>query len=74
MLKDDIGTNAGVIWQTLSNQGKLSVVKLSDITKIEHDQALLALGWLSRENKIEFSKKEGTLYVAIYTPSSDWYY
>lgn len=74
MLKDDIGTNAGKIWQALSNEGKLSLSQLSDITEIEHEQALLALGWLSRENKIVFSRQDGNLYIALFIPSSDWYY
>lgn len=74
MLKNDIGTNAGMVWRTLSSEGELSLNQLSNMTGIEKDLVLLALGWLSRENKIEFSEKDGMLYIVIFSPPSDWYF
>lgn len=75
MLKNDIGTNAGMVWRTLSSvEGSVSLNQLSNMTGIQEDRILLALGWLSRENKIEFSEKEGALYISIFSPPSDWYF
>ncbi len=48
-----IGETAGVVWQTLSEKGPLSMAKIVKAVGQPRDQVMQALGWLARENKIE---------------------
>lgn len=65
MLKNDIGINAGTIWRLLSEKGKLSLKEIIELTEYQEYYILLALGWLSRENKVLFSDKKGILYIEL---------
>ncbi len=64
MKKDQIGFNAGKIWQKLEKD-----LTNTDINKIKRDLKMnsmelgTALGWLARENKITFFPDEKTIYV-----------
>ena len=57
MDKNEIGLNAGKVWQLLSNLKKKSGLKDKDLGA--------ALGWLAREDKIEFEQEEEELYVYL---------
>jgi len=52
MIKDLIGINAGVIWQLLSDRGRLSIRELGEHTCLSSLNLGLAIGWLARENNI----------------------
>jgi len=54
MLKEKIGENAGKIWQALEN-GALTLKSLKKATKLKDADLHLALGWLSREGKLNFA-------------------
>ena len=56
MNRNEIGVNAGKVWQLLSNNEKWSYGLLKRKS---------ALGWLSRENKIEFDQCDEELYVYL---------
>jgi len=67
-----IGTTAGQIWQYLSrNNYTLTAQKFITTTRLKtalgvSDRILhLALGWLSRENKIEIEAAENTFRVSL---------
>jgi len=64
-----IGTNAGIIWNLLSKGGKMNIDKIARVSGLTEKEILIAIGWLSRENKIEFeeSSEEGNehFYVLI---------
>ncbi len=47
-----IGTNAGLVWQALSEAQTLGVKQLKKATKLKDKEVFAALGWLARENKI----------------------
>ena len=74
MLKNDIGINAGIIWQLLSEKGELSIRELGELSNFKESFILLALGWLSREDKIHFFDKNGVLYVTLKHPFSESFY
>lgn len=74
MLKKDIGINAGTIWQYLSEKDRLSIKEIEELTNYKESFILLALGWLSRENKIKFSNDNNNMYVELNTNPSDIYY
>jgi hypothetical protein len=57
---NELGKNAGKIWQTLYNNGTLiSQSKLQRKTSLSDQEFHGAIGWLARENKI---KKIGITY------------
>ena len=65
MIKFDIGVNAGIIWHLLSEKGALTTHQLGKLTGFERQELMLALGWLSRESKVDFSQHGEDLQVAL---------
>lgn len=61
MLRDQIGETAGQIWRTLSKGGPLRLAALKKQVDATDFILHLALGWLAREGKIEFTP-EGRSY------------
>jgi hypothetical protein len=49
-----IGEAAGLVWRTLAAQGPLSYAKLVKATGAPRDAVMQAVGWLAREDKLEF--------------------
>jgi len=74
MYKNDIGINAGVIWRLLSEKGELSIREIGELTNFREAFIYLALGWLSRENKIRFSEKNGVVYAELNQIASEMYF
>ncbi len=64
MIKSNIGTNAGLVWNALNEKGKLTIKELVKATKLNTEKVNMALGWLSRENKVFFEEVDGTLFVS----------
>jgi hypothetical protein len=66
MTNEVIGTNAGLVWNTLNDAGELSIRELKKLTKIKTDKILFAaLGWLAKEDKLIFVEKEDDLSVTL---------
>lgn len=74
MYTNDIRINAGVIWQLLSEKGKLSIREIGELTHFRESFIYFALGWLSKENKICFIEKEGMLYIELKQRVSEFYF
>ncbi len=72
--KDDIGLNAGEIWNLLYVKGALSIKKIGEFTHFREMLIYMSLGWLSRENKVHFFEKDGTTYVALNQSTPEVYY
>ena len=53
-----IGKNAGVIWTLLQGKEKEEVAKLKKESKLSDAELWAAIGWLSRENKLTYSKEK----------------
>ncbi|MBZ4682729.1 MAG: Winged helix-turn-helix domain [Fusobacteriaceae bacterium] len=49
-----IGKNAGIIWQNLADKPKQSISELEKSTKLKRDEVLLAIGWLIKEDKLNY--------------------
>ena len=64
MFNEKIGNNAGLIWSVLEN-GILNVKAVKKATKLNEKDLNLALGWLAREDKVQFNEVEGELFVAL---------
>lgn len=54
MLKIEIGFVAGDIYKLLKEKGSLTLKEIISSIKAEQTTAVMALGWLAREDKIEF--------------------
>ncbi|MGC1404342.1 MAG: winged helix-turn-helix domain-containing protein [Thermodesulfobacteriota bacterium] len=64
-MKETIGEMAGRVWKTLGKKGRVEISKLPQILKEKGDIVYQALGWLAREEKILFHKKEGRTYTSL---------
>ena len=62
------GYNAGKVWQSISNQGKVSIDDLRSETQLSDKELFTSVGWLARENKI---KKENDKYMLDETNLDD---
>ncbi|MDR0429734.1 MAG: winged helix-turn-helix domain-containing protein [Tannerellaceae bacterium] len=61
-----IGNNAGLVWNALSDGGKMSLKNLKKETKIKAEKDLYAaLGWLAKEGKLAFEENEGEWFVSL---------
>jgi hypothetical protein len=61
----NIGNNAGKLWKILDEKGDLKISNLKKITKMDIKDVYLALGWLSREGKLEFFETDNELAVRL---------
>jgi len=60
-----IGETAGEIWRLLSNEGPMSFSAIA--RKTEHPQRVvyMGIGWLAREDKLEFTQTKRGLAVSL---------
>jgi transcription initiation factor IIE alpha subunit len=65
MSTENIGINAGTIWNVLNEKGEMDVKVLKKSTKLSEKDLNMALGWLAREGKIEFNETEENLSVHL---------
>ena len=54
MEKANIGMNAGHVWRRLNGLGLVSVPELARKLRLSDSDTTLAVGWLAREDKIQF--------------------
>jgi hypothetical protein len=64
-MKTRIGEMAGRVWKTLGEKEEVAVSKLPQILKEKGEIVYQALGWLAREDKIDFHKKGGKTFASL---------
>jgi hypothetical protein len=64
-MKDRIGEIAGRIWTILGEKQDLDILKLPKILKEKGEIVYQALGWLAREDKINYHTKEKKTFVSL---------
>ncbi len=64
-MKKKIGEMAGRVWELLGEKEGVDISKLPQILKDKGEIVYQALGWLAREDKIDFHKKEGKTFVSL---------
>ncbi len=75
MIKRDIGSYAGIIWQALRDRGTLTLRQIGELTGFREGIIHLALGWLARENKIRiFDKGNNSISVELNYSIPEIYY
>jgi len=65
MITNEIGINAGRIWNLLNEQGEHSVKDLKKKLKLSERDLNMAIGWLARENNIYQSEKDEVWVVCL---------
>lgn len=65
MNNQELGKNAGLVWQILDNKGEMQINALWDLTELSIVDFYLALGWLARENKVLFYKRGSQKWICL---------
>jgi hypothetical protein len=60
-----LGYAAGKIWQVIDKNKIIKISDLKKITRMDIKDLYLALGWLARENKVQFFEKDRELAVTL---------
>jgi hypothetical protein len=70
---ESIGKAAGVVWSFLrenSSEG-VSFAELKKIKGVKADEALLGVGWLAREGKLQFTGSASKVNVSLVESERD---
>lgn len=59
MDKNVIGMNAGIVWRTMTGHYCWTYEDLKEQTELSDKELWAAIGWLARENQIEFDSSSG---------------
>ena len=62
---EQIIESAGQIYNYLSNKGEVSINKMKKDLSLGDNFAEMGLGWLSREDKIEYTQKAKSVTVKL---------
>lgn len=67
MNKHQIGTNAGIVWNTLQDNAHWTYEDLKTASGLSDRDLNAAIGWLAREDKIDFDidKKADKLFLHV---------
>lgn len=55
---EEIGTNAGAVWQALATADALGLKQIKKMTKLKEKEIMAAIGWLAREGKLTIAPAE----------------
>ena len=62
---DQIGETAGAVWEALSKDGPLTFAALMEEVNAPQSLFFMAIGWLSREEKLAFESAGGDYLVRL---------
>lgn len=64
-MKEQVIETAGKAWRLLGQQGEADIATISKSLK-ENDRVVLqAIGWLAREDKINYAEKNNKIFVSL---------
>jgi hypothetical protein len=64
-IKAQVGELAGEVWQLLANEGPQTLAQLKKKLDAKGELLSYALGWLAREDKIDFVSEKKTMRVQL---------
>lgn len=64
-MQTEIGNAAGIIWRHLDQHGETTLTKLKQGTKLSDQLLLMGLGWLAREDKLNFVQEKRSLKISL---------
>jgi len=59
------GKNAGVVWRTLNEKGKLGLRDISKFSKLSMLEVNGAIGWLAKENKVKMIENGAKVFYEL---------
>jgi len=62
---EQIGDTAGAIWQALAQDGPRTLGVLMQEVNVPESLFFMAVGWLSREGKLEFEPADGDYILSL---------
>ncbi|MBQ4358001.1 MAG: winged helix-turn-helix domain-containing protein [Paludibacteraceae bacterium] len=65
MKVEEIGTNAGKVWEALNDGSKKTTAEIKKVTKLTDKEIYAAIGWLAREGKINVEQKGASVAVNL---------
>ena len=67
-MKEKIIETAGKTWKTLGENGESEITQLPRILNEKDGLVYQALGWLAREDKINYTTKNNKTFVSLVAP------
>jgi hypothetical protein len=64
-MKHKIGETAGKIWMLLEAKGELNITQVPKLLREKSMVIYQAIGWLAREDKIEFRKDATKIWISL---------
>lgn len=64
-MKEKIIEAAGKTWRTLGEKGEMNLIQLPKVLKEDEAVVYQALGWLAREDKINYTMKNKQTFVLL---------
>lgn len=64
-IQEQIIESAGTIYNYLSNKGEVSINKMKKDLSLNENFTEMGLGWLSREDKLEYTQKAKSVTVKL---------
>ena len=64
-IQEQIIESAGQIYNYLSNKGEVSISKMKKDLSLSDNFTEMGLGWLSREDKLEYTQKAKSVTVRL---------
>jgi hypothetical protein len=64
-MKEKVIETAGKVWRFLGQNGEANVSQLAKSLKEKDEVVLQALGWLAREDKIDYTIKNRRTFVSL---------
>lgn len=61
----EIGDTAGQVWGLLNEKGAQSLTAIKKSLSTSNDLCLAAIGWLAREEKLDFENRGRSIYVSL---------
>jgi hypothetical protein len=62
---NQIGETAGYVWKTLRERGPQTLAALMEEVNAPQSLFFMAIGWLSREDKVRFESADGDYLVSL---------
>ncbi len=64
-IKEQIGETAGRVWQLLDTEGPQTLGQVKKRLNVKNEMVEYALGWLAREEKVEFVPEKRTYRIHL---------
>jgi hypothetical protein len=64
-MKEKIGKSAGLAWKILKDKGEIDMARLPRMMNEKTIIVYQALGWLAREDKVQYRVKSGKTLISL---------